>query len=323
MVAVSRDEPGTVVYDWYVDEAGGVGTLYEAYSSAEALRAHGSGAVFTELAPRYARRGAGRPGGCVRSGRRSAAPRRPGRADHLVGCADRGSHGRAMTIDHDALRVKYREERDKRLRPDGNDQYLEPTGRFASMLDDPYVERVEREPRVRRRDRRADRWRLLGVVRRRAAEAGGHRRRAHHRGRRRLRRHVVLEPLPGRDVRHRGHDLPAAARRDRPHAVREVRHRPRDLRALPAHRHDVRPLRQRAVLDRGHRARVGRGRGALDHPHRPRRRDPRPVRRHGHRVRSTGPSCPASPGSRPSPATASTRAAGTTRTPAATGPARR
>ena len=54
MVAVSRDEPGTVVYDWYVDEAAGIGALYEAYASAEALRAHGSGAVFTKLAPRYA-----------------------------------------------------------------------------------------------------------------------------------------------------------------------------------------------------------------------------------------------------------------------------
>jgi cation diffusion facilitator CzcD-associated flavoprotein CzcO len=53
-----------------------------------------------------------------------------------------------MTVDHDALREKYRLERDKRLRPDGNDQYLEPTGRFASMVDDPYVERVEREPRL-------------------------------------------------------------------------------------------------------------------------------------------------------------------------------
>jgi cation diffusion facilitator CzcD-associated flavoprotein CzcO len=52
-----------------------------------------------------------------------------------------------MTIDHGALRVKYREERDKRLRSDGNDQYLEPTGRFASMLDDPYADRIEREPR--------------------------------------------------------------------------------------------------------------------------------------------------------------------------------
>jgi quinol monooxygenase YgiN len=54
MVAVSRDEPGTVVYDWYLDEDAGTGTLYEAYASSEALKAHGRGAVFSELAPRYA-----------------------------------------------------------------------------------------------------------------------------------------------------------------------------------------------------------------------------------------------------------------------------
>jgi cation diffusion facilitator CzcD-associated flavoprotein CzcO len=42
-------------------------------------------------------------------------------------------------IDRVALRARYREERDKRIRPDGNAQYLEPTGRFASLLDDPYV----------------------------------------------------------------------------------------------------------------------------------------------------------------------------------------
>ena len=53
MVAVSRDEPGTVVYDWYLDEQARKGTLYEAYASSEALQAHTSGAVFTELAPRY------------------------------------------------------------------------------------------------------------------------------------------------------------------------------------------------------------------------------------------------------------------------------
>ena len=53
MVAVSRDEPGTVVYDWYVDEKANQGKLYEAYASHEALQAHGSGAVFTELAPKY------------------------------------------------------------------------------------------------------------------------------------------------------------------------------------------------------------------------------------------------------------------------------
>src|SRR5579862_327415 len=50
------------------------------------------------------------------------------------------------TIDRDALRERYREERDKRLRPDGNDQYLEPVGRFAGLLGDPYTERAERGP---------------------------------------------------------------------------------------------------------------------------------------------------------------------------------
>jgi quinol monooxygenase YgiN len=54
MVAVSRDEPGTVVYDWYFDDTSGTGTLYEAYASPDALREHGAGTVFTELAPKYA-----------------------------------------------------------------------------------------------------------------------------------------------------------------------------------------------------------------------------------------------------------------------------
>ncbi len=52
----------------------------------------------------------------------------------------------ADPIDHEALRRKYAEERDKRIRPDGNEQYVEPKGRFAHFLDDPYVEKVEREP---------------------------------------------------------------------------------------------------------------------------------------------------------------------------------
>jgi cation diffusion facilitator CzcD-associated flavoprotein CzcO len=50
------------------------------------------------------------------------------------------------TIDRRALREKYRRERDKRLRPDGNDQYVEPTGKFAHYLDDPYVEPEPRPP---------------------------------------------------------------------------------------------------------------------------------------------------------------------------------
>jgi cyclohexanone monooxygenase len=51
-----------------------------------------------------------------------------------------------LGFDPDALREKYRQERDKRIRPDGNDQYIEVTGKFAHFVDDPYVERFEREP---------------------------------------------------------------------------------------------------------------------------------------------------------------------------------
>jgi len=49
------------------------------------------------------------------------------------------SPGGKLGFDPDALRRKYREERDRRLREDGNDQYVEVTGRFAHFLDDPYV----------------------------------------------------------------------------------------------------------------------------------------------------------------------------------------
>ena len=44
-----------------------------------------------------------------------------------------------LGFDPDALRDRYRAERDKRLRPDGNDQYIEVTGKFAHFVDDPYV----------------------------------------------------------------------------------------------------------------------------------------------------------------------------------------
>ncbi|MFI9593706.1 flavin-containing monooxygenase [Nonomuraea sp. NPDC052265] len=50
-------------------------------------------------------------------------------------------------MDKEALRRKYLEERDKRLRPDGNDQYVRLTGRFAHYLDDPYTPRAERDPK--------------------------------------------------------------------------------------------------------------------------------------------------------------------------------
>ena len=45
-----------------------------------------------------------------------------------------------LDFDPDALRDKYREERDRRLRPDGNEQYVEVTAEFSDYVDDPYVE---------------------------------------------------------------------------------------------------------------------------------------------------------------------------------------
>ncbi len=51
-------------------------------------------------------------------------------------------------IDKEAIRQKYLAERDKRLRADGNQQYLEITGRFSHYLDDPYTPVVERAPKT-------------------------------------------------------------------------------------------------------------------------------------------------------------------------------
>lgn len=45
-----------------------------------------------------------------------------------------------LGFDPTALREKYREERDRRLRQDGNEQYVEVKGEFAHFLDDPYAE---------------------------------------------------------------------------------------------------------------------------------------------------------------------------------------
>ena len=52
------------------------------------------------------------------------------------------------SFDADAMREKYRVERKKRLRPDGNDQYIEVKGDFSRYVDDPYIdEAIAREPK--------------------------------------------------------------------------------------------------------------------------------------------------------------------------------
>src|SRR5215475_12910046 len=55
--------------------------------------------------------------------------------------------GTIPSIDKEALRRKYAEERAKRLRPDGNSQYLRLTGTLAHYLDDPHTPWPEPEPK--------------------------------------------------------------------------------------------------------------------------------------------------------------------------------
>src|SRR6476646_8166955 len=45
-----------------------------------------------------------------------------------------------LDFDPDALREKYRQERDRRLRPQANDQYVEITADFRHYIDDPHVD---------------------------------------------------------------------------------------------------------------------------------------------------------------------------------------
>jgi cyclohexanone monooxygenase len=51
-----------------------------------------------------------------------------------------------LGFDPALLRAKYDAERDRRLRADGNAQYVHIAGKFAHLLDDPYTPRVARAP---------------------------------------------------------------------------------------------------------------------------------------------------------------------------------
>ena len=50
------------------------------------------------------------------------------------------------TLDKDALKKKYAEERDKRVRADGNAQYIRLEGKFDDLAADPYTPWQTREP---------------------------------------------------------------------------------------------------------------------------------------------------------------------------------
>ena len=46
----------------------------------------------------------------------------------------------ALGFDPDELRQKYQVERDKRIRPEGSEQYTEVAGDFSQYIDDPYID---------------------------------------------------------------------------------------------------------------------------------------------------------------------------------------
>src|SRR5690606_2307376 len=79
---------------------------------------------------------------------RTARHRRGGRILRARHARARRPHPRSTVMsdseqpgfDPDRLREKYRAERDKRLRPDGNDQYVEIKGELQRFLEDPYAE---------------------------------------------------------------------------------------------------------------------------------------------------------------------------------------
>ena len=95
-------------------------------------------------------------------------------------------------FDPDSLRERYRVERDKRLRADGNDQYVEVRGDYAHFVDDPYItEPIERAPRNDEVD-----VVLIGGT----SACGRCKRYLHYRKRWGLWRHLVLEPLSRRPM---------------------------------------------------------------------------------------------------------------------------
>ena len=61
---------------------------------------------------------------------------------------DESQNLRSRPIDKEQLRRKYLEERNKRLRVDGNDQYVQVKGQLAHYLDDPYTPVTPRDPKT-------------------------------------------------------------------------------------------------------------------------------------------------------------------------------
>ncbi len=184
-------------------------------------------------------------------------------------------------IDHEALRAKYLAERDKRLRPEGQKQYLVTEDEFDGVLRGRSVHSGRAPATDHRRHRRGDpRWRFRRPHRRRPPQAG-----------RRSTNFRVIEL--GGDFggvwywnRYPGIQVDSESYCYLP-LFEETGYMPKEkysngrgvLRTRPAHRQALRPLRQRDLqhpgqLDLEWDEEIT----ALADRHQPRRRHPRPVR---------------------------------------------
>ena len=146
--------------------------------------------------------------------------------------------------------------------PDGNDQYVEVKAEFSNYVDDPYVEPgFTREPLLRRGRRRHHRRRLRRPADGRPAARGRLRPHPPDREGGRRRRHLVLEPLPGRHVRRASRTSTCRCwRRWATSRSTSTPSRPRSSSTASAIARHYRPLRRRAVPDRRDRDALGRGR---------------------------------------------------------------
>ena len=173
-------------------------------------------------------------------------------------------------FDPETLRAKYQEERDKRIRLDGNEQYVEVKGDFSRYIDDPYVDPgFTRAPLSDAVDVLIIGGGFGGLLAgARLREAGVQDIRIIEKGRG-LRRHLVLEPLSRCPVRYRVVYIPAVARGDWLHPEGEVFVRAGNPGAFAAHRREVRSISQRLLSDADQSDHLERRRVQVDSYHKP------------------------------------------------------
>ena len=186
-------------------------------------------------------------------------------------------------IDKQALLAKYLAERDKRLRADGNAQYLRLEGQLSHYKRDPYAEPINREALFDHVTFAFVGGGIAGLVTgarlveagvtdvrivEKGGDFGGTWYWNRYPGAQCDTASMVYMPL----LEETGH-MP----------IGEIRARPRNSRAVPAHRPQVWPLRQCAVSDRGDRPRMGRQREVLGDLDRSRRSFHRELHRRRHR----------------------------------------